>query len=90
MDLVPLVREDIASNFIGSGNKSIESLYAELDLQNVKMLTNCTYNHHKADIGNLLAGQNSLLGKQSTEYEKILILVDFDVKIDDPKKQNFC
>ena len=90
MDLVPLVREDIASNFIGSGNKSIESLYAELDLQNVKMLTNCTYNHHKADIGNLLAWQNSLLGKQSTEYKKILILVDFNVKTDDPKKQNIC
>ena len=44
------VREDIPSNFLASDNKPIESLYVELNLQNVKMLTNCSYNPHKAEI----------------------------------------
>ena len=47
--------EDIPSNFLVSDNRSIESLYVELNLQNVKMLINCSYNPHKAEIGNNLA-----------------------------------
>ena len=53
------IREDIPSNFVASDNKPIESLYVELNLQNVKMLINCSYNAHKADIGNHLATLNS-------------------------------
>ena len=49
------VREDIPSNFLASDNKPNESLYVELNLQNVKMLINCSYNPHKVEIGNHLA-----------------------------------
>ena len=84
------IREDIPSNFVASDNKPIESLYVELNLQNVKMLINCYYNPHKADIGNYLATLNSFLDVHSTKYEKIFIMGDFNVEIDDPKMQTFC
>ena len=78
------------TNFVASDNKPIESLYVELNLQNVKMLINCSYNPHKADIGNHLATLNSFLDVHSTKYEKIFIMGDFNVEIDDPKMQTFC
>ena len=84
------IRQDIPSNFVASDNKPIESLYVELNLQNVKMLINCSYNRHKADIGNHLAALNSFLDVHSTKYEKIVIMGDFNVEIDDPKMQTFC
>ena len=84
------VRKYIPSNFLASDNKPIESLYVELNLQNVKMLINCSYNPHKAEIGNNLAALNSFLDVNSTKYEKILILGDFNVEINDPKMQSFC
>ena len=71
------VREDIPSNFLASDNKLIESLYVELNLQNVKILINCFYNPHKAEIGNHLGALNSFLDVNSTKYEKILILGNF-------------
>ena len=79
------VREDIPSNFLASDNKPIESLYVELNFQNVKMLKTCPYNPDKAEVGNHLAALNSLLDVNSTKYEKILILGDFHVEINDPK-----
>ena len=84
------IREDIPSNFVASDNKPIESLYAELNLQNIKMLINCSYNPHKADIGNHLVTLNSFLDVHSTKYEKNFIMGDFNVEIDDPKMQTFC
>ena len=53
------------------------------------MLINCSYNPHKADIGNHLATLNSFLDVHSTKYEKIFIMGDFNVEIDDPKMQIF-
>ena len=84
------VREDIPSNFLASDNKPIESLYVELNFRNVKMLENCPYNPHKAKIGNHVAALNSFLDVNSTECEKILILGDFNVEINDRKRQTFC
>ena len=84
------IREDVPSNFVASDNKPIESLYVELNLQNVKMLINCSYNPHKADICNHLPTLNSFLDVHSTKYEKIFIMGDFNVEIDDPKMQTFC
>ena len=54
------------------------------------MLINCSYNPHKAEIGNHLAALNCFLDVNSTKYEKILILGDFNVEINDPKMQTFC
>ena len=84
------VREDVPSNFLVSGNKPIEPLYVELNLQNVIMLTTCSNNPHETEIGNHLAALNSFLGKHSAKFEKILILDDFNVEIHDPKMKTFC
>ena len=84
------VRENIPSNFLASDNKPIESLYIVLNLQNVKMSINCSYNPHKAEIGNHLAALNSFLDVNSTKYDKNLILGDFNTEINDPKMQTFC
>ena len=43
------------------------------------MLINCSYNPHKAELGNHLTESNSFLAKHSTKYEEILILSDFNV-----------
>ena len=53
------------------------------------MLINCSYNPHKTEIGIHLAALNCFLDIHSTQYEKILILGDFNVEIDDPKMQTF-
>ena len=79
------VREDISSNFLASVNKPIESLYVEINLQNVKTLINCSHDPHKAEIGNHLTKLNRFLVKHSTKYEKILILGDFYIETDDKK-----
>ena len=54
------------------------------------MLINCSCNLHKAEIGTHLAALNSFLDINSAKYEKILILGDFNVEINDPKMQTFC
>ena len=41
-------------------------------------------------MGNHLAALNSFLDVHSTKYEKIFIMGDFNVEIDDPKMQTFC
>ena len=42
------VRADILSNLLSFEDKPIESLFIELNLQNTKILINCSYNPHKS------------------------------------------
>ena len=44
------VRGDIPSNLFAFEDKPIESLFIELNLQNNKILINCSYNPHKTEI----------------------------------------
>ena len=44
------VRADIPSNLLAFEAKPIESLFVELNLQNTKILVNCSYNPHKSEI----------------------------------------
>ena len=63
------VREDLSSNFVVSGNKTIKSLYLELNLQIIKMRINCSYSPHKPETGNHLTALNSFfLDKHFTKY----------------------
>ena len=43
------VRADIHSNLLAFEDKPIESLFIELNLQNTKILINCSYNPHKSE-----------------------------------------
>ena len=44
------VRKDIPSTLISFEDKPIKSLFTKLNLQNTKMLINCSYNPHKSEI----------------------------------------
>ena len=55
------VREDKPSNPVASEDKPNKSLFIELNLQNTKILINCSYNPHKSEIKkHLTALRNSL------------------------------
>ena len=47
------VMEDIPFNFTALEHKAIESLFTEINLQNIKMLINYSYNPHEAEIKNI-------------------------------------
>ena len=85
------VREDIPSNLLATDEKShIESFYVELNLRNEKWLINCSYNPNKSMIGNHLDALSTYLDLHSTTYEKILILGDFNVGIEEQHMKTFC
>ena len=50
---VSCVRADIPSNLLAFEDKPIESLFIELNLQNTKILINCSYNPHKSMVFHL-------------------------------------
>ena len=76
------VREDIPCNLLATEEKNhIESFYVELNLCNEKRLVNCSYNPNKTMILNHLEALNSHLDLNSTTYEKVLILGDFNIGI---------
>ena len=86
--LMLLVREDIPSNLVEA--KPIEGFYIELNLRNDKWLLNCSYNPHKNNIGNHLKALSNFLDSHSSAYEKVLILGDFNIEVDDQNMKTFC
>ena len=61
----------------------------ELNLRNDKWFLNCSYNPHKNNIGNHLKSLSVFLDSNSSTYEKVLILGDFNVEIDDQNMKTF-
>ena len=84
------VRADIPSNLLAFEDKPIESLFIELNLQNTKILINCSYNPHKSEIKKHLTALRNSLDLHSSKYEKILILGDFNVEIEEANMKSFC
>ena len=83
------VRTDIPSDLLAFEDKPIESLFIELNLQNTKILINCSYNPHKSELKKHLTALRNSLDLYSSKYEKILILGDFNVEIEANMK-SFC
>ena len=54
------------------------------------MLTNCSYNPQKSEIKKHLTALRHSLDLHSSKYDKILILGDFNVGIDEANMQSFC
>ena len=81
--LMLFVREGILSNLVEAEAKPIDGFYIELNLRNDKWLLICSYNSHKNNIGNHLKALGDFLDSHSSTYEKVLILVDFNVEVDD-------
>ena len=82
------VRQDIPSNLIAFKDKSIESLFAEFNLENTRTLINCSYNAQLFLKKYLTALRNSL-DLHSSKYEQILILGDFNVEIEEAYMKSF-
>ena len=77
------VKTDIPSNLLAFEDKPLESLFIELNLQNTKILINFSYNPHKSEIKKHLRALRNFLDLHSSKYEKILILGDFSVEIEE-------
>ena len=84
------VKEDIPSNLVEVEAKPIEGFYAELNLRNDKWLLNCSFSHHKNNIGNYLKALSDVLEAHSSIYIEKLILGDFNVEVDDQNIKTFC
>ena len=83
------VRKDKPSNLLAFEDKPIESLFIELILQNTKILINCSYNPHKSEIKKAFDSFKNSLDLHSSKYEKVLILGDFNVEIEEANMKLF-
>ena len=84
------VGTDIPSNRLAFEGKPIECLFIELNLQNTKILISCSYNPHKSEIKKHLAALRNSLDLHFSKYEKILILGDFNMEIEEANMKSFC
>ena len=83
--------ENIFSNLLATDEKHhIESFYIELNLYNEKLLINCSYNPNKTMMCNHLDALSIYLDLHSSTYEKVLILGDFNIGIDEHHVKAFC
>ena len=71
------IREDIPS-------------YLELNLRNEKYLINFSYNPQKTMISTHLVALEKFLNMHFSNYEKVLILGDFNVWVNEQNMQSFC
>ena len=63
--------------------KPIEDFYVEIILRNDKWLVNCSYIPRKNIIGNHLCALSEKLDIYSTSYNNFIILVDFNIEIEE-------
>ena len=83
------VREDIPSRVL-SLNKSIESLFIELNFRKKKWLLCCTYNPNRNNISSHLDLLRKTLDLYSAEYEHFLIVGDFKTEVTQTNIKFFC
>ena len=79
------VREDIPSL-----NKSIESLFIELNFRKKKWLLCCTYNPNRKNISSHLDLLRRSLDLYSVEYEHFIIVGDFNTEVTQTSMKVFC
>ena len=84
------VREDIPCNLLTIENKPVKTSYVKLNLQNEKWLKNCSDNPHKNTIRTHIDRLSESSDLFYADYEKVSILVDFNVKVDDNHVKSFC
>ena len=82
------VREGTPLNLAEAEAEPIEGFYIELNLRN--RLLNCSYDPHKSNIGNHLKALSDFLDSHSSTQEKVLILGDFSIELDDQNMETFC
>ena len=88
--LMLFVRKDIPSNLLVIEKKPIESFLIEINLRNSKWLINCSYNPHKNNIATHLDRLSESLDTVSSDYEKFIVLGDFNIEINESHMKSFC
>ena len=85
------VREDIPSNLLATHKKNhIECFYVDLIMRNEKWSISCSYKPKKNMICNHLDALSTYLDLHSITFEKMLILGDFNVGIEEKHIKAFC
>ena len=84
------VREDILSNLLAIVYRPVEGRYVELNLRNDKWLINCSYNPHRNTISTSIDKLNKRSNLFSADYEKMILLGDFNVEVNDNHMKSFC
>ena len=84
------VRDDIPFKLIPMGSSTIESFFIELELRKKKWLLCCSYNAHRRFISNHLIDTGKNLDLLSTNYDNILLLVDFNAEVENNFLKEFC
>ena len=70
--------------------KPIEGFYVEINLHNQKWLISCSYNPHKNNISAHLDSLSKSLDLFSTNFERIILLGDFNVGVEENHMKSFC
>ena len=84
------VRYDISSGLQDKLQDNTECLFIETDRRKKKLLFCCSYNPNKIDISKYLHCLNKGLDTYISQYDKIMLLGDFNVKSSDPVLNDFC
>ena len=84
------VRKDIPSNLLTTEEKRVESFYVELNMRKTEWLINCSYNPHKNNISDHLDRLSENLDTFSKNYEKMIILGDFNFEAKEHHIKSFC
>ena len=88
--LMLFVRKDIFSNLLVIEEKPIERFFIGINLCNSKWLINCSYNPHKNNIATHLDRLSESLDTFSSDYQKFIILGDFNIEINENYRKSFC
>ena len=87
--IMVFVREDIPSRVL-SLNKSIESLFIELNFRKKKWLLCCTYNPNRNNTLDHLDVLRRSIDLYSAEYEHFIIVADFNTEVTQTSMKVFC
>ena len=85
------IREDIPSNYIKkiAVNKSFYGFFVELNLRGKKWLLGCSCSPLIEKITSYLSKLSTALDKLCMDYENIILLVDFNVEVEEKKMSEF-
>ena len=85
------IREDIPSKLIKdvTFDKPFEGFLIEVNLRSLKWLFECSYNPYRGNITPHFRNISTALDKLSTDYENVIILVDFNVEVEEQNLPNF-
>ena len=84
------VRSDIPSKLLSTKSLPMEGFYIQINLQKKKWLLCCSYYPNENAIKSRLAIVHKGLALYPSEYKNLIVLVDFNVGMDNSDMSVFC